>query len=90
MAEPAKRAIPSLQAELDGFTEQALRRVPDSDEVIARLISDLREAGMEQTALREGDAAPDFSLPNASGGRVRLRDLLVSGPAVVAFYRGDW
>jgi peroxiredoxin len=41
-------------------------------------------------ALGVGDTAPDFELPDPSGRRVRLSDLLRSGPVVVAFYRGSW
>ncbi|HEX8299800.1 MAG TPA: peroxiredoxin-like family protein [Rubricoccaceae bacterium] len=41
-------------------------------------------------ALKVGDTAPDFALPDASGRTVRLSDLLASGPVVLAFYRGSW
>ncbi len=43
-----------------------------------------------QLSLGVGDTAPDFELPNASGGTVRLSELLRSGPVVLAFYRGSW
>ncbi len=41
-------------------------------------------------ALKVGDTAPDFELPDAMGRTVRLSDLLASGPVVLAFYRGSW
>ena len=41
-------------------------------------------------ALGVGDRAPDFTLPDAMGQTVRLRDLLVDGPVVLTFYRGAW
>jgi peroxiredoxin len=41
-------------------------------------------------ALRVGDSAPDFELPNASGDMVRLSSLLERGPVVLVFYRGAW
>lgn len=45
----------------------------------------------EPTAtLKVGDAAPAFSLSDASGGTVSLADALATGPAVLVFYRGDW
>ena len=34
-----------------------------------------------------GDAAPEFSLPSAQGGQLRLSMRTVRGPVVVAFYR---
>lgn len=42
------------------------------------------------TALQVGDRAPDFELPNATGGTVRLSERLAEGPVVLTFYRGAW
>ena len=41
-------------------------------------------------ALRVGDRAPGFRLPDARGGDVALDDLLARGPVVLVFYRGAW
>lgn len=41
-------------------------------------------------ALKVGDLAPDFILPDAHGGPVRLYSLLKDGPVVLVFYRGGW
>lgn len=41
-------------------------------------------------ALRVGDQAKDFRLPNASGGEQTLAALLKEGPLVISFYRGGW
>src|SRR5271154_4790584 len=41
-------------------------------------------------ALKTGDQAPDFALPNPSGRPVSLSRLLRGGAAVVTFYRGGW
>lgn len=37
-----------------------------------------------------GADAPDFSLPSAQGGNLRLGMRTVRGPVVVAFFRGIW
>jgi peroxiredoxin len=37
-------------------------------------------------AVATGDAAPEFTLPDPQFQPVRLRDLLVSGPVVLAFF----
>ena len=43
-----------------------------------------------ETARTTGDEAPDFELPDAVGGTVRLSDHLAEGPVVLTFYRGTW
>jgi peroxiredoxin Q/BCP len=40
------------------------------------------------TAPREGERAPDFTLPGTEG-EVRLSDAITRGPVVVAFYQED-
>lgn len=50
----------------------------------------LRDAGIREMALREGEMAPEFDLPDATGHWINLADLLRNGAAVVAFYRGAW
>ena len=42
------------------------------------------------SALRVGDRAPDFALPDAAGRTVRLSERLAEGPVVLTFYRGAW
>ena len=48
------------------------------------------KSGIADKALKVGDKAPDFTLPNARGESVSLSDILAKGPAVVTFYRGAW
>lgn len=48
----------------------------------ARLIMD--------NVLREGQRAPEFTLPDAMGARVSLYQLLEHSPVVLTFYRGGW
>jgi len=42
------------------------------------------------TALRVGERAPDFTLPDASGRPVTLADYRGKKPVVIVFYRGYW
>jgi peroxiredoxin Q/BCP len=37
-------------------------------------------------ALKVGDKAPDFTLPDTEGNPVRLSKLLEKGPVILAFY----
>lgn len=46
--------------------------------------------GIATRAKREGDLAPDVTLPDAFGRPTRLSDLWRKGPLVVIFYRGGW
>ncbi len=41
-------------------------------------------------AVKVGDRAPLFELPDAHGRPVRLADRLLDGPVVLSFYRGAW
>jgi len=42
------------------------------------------------SAIKVGETAPNFSLPNPQGDTVSLSTLLKQGPVVVTFYRGSW
>jgi peroxiredoxin len=53
-------------------------------------IDRVRAAGTIDKALKVGDSAPDFTLPDAFGNEVSLKSLLEKGPVVVMFYRGEW
>jgi len=37
-------------------------------------------------AIKVGDKAPDFTLPDTDGKPVQLSKLLVEGPVILAFY----
>jgi len=50
----------------------------------------VRTAGTVANALKVGQFAPDFTLPDAFGNPVSLNALLAQGPVVVSFYRGEW
>ncbi len=45
---------------------------------------------LAESSVKVGQAAPDFSLPNADGKTVKLSDLLKDGPVVLTWYRGGW
>ena len=77
---------PSLQSQLDEIIEQ----IPES--IRSRInedTSDLDASGVAR-GLAVGDAAPNFTLPDALGRPVTLSDLLEKGPVVLTFYRGEW
>jgi peroxiredoxin len=63
---------------------------PERLQANAQALADLIASGLSASALREGDAAPDFALPDAHGQVIALRALLDRGPVVISFYRGGW
>jgi len=63
---------------------------PDQSALYEAKIEELHASFAMEQALSVGAEAPDFVLQNAPGQPVSLSDTLRPGPAVVAFYRGDW
>jgi peroxiredoxin len=83
--------MPPLAKELEAFLADFGQRVPaDIRAVMRDADDDLRRTGIENRVLKEGAAAPDFALPDATGRTVRLADRLAAGPVVLTFYRGGW
>jgi peroxiredoxin len=50
----------------------------------------LRAAGVGDSALKAGDACPEFALASAEGRIISSAQLLAKGPLVLSFYRGKW
>jgi peroxiredoxin len=50
----------------------------------------LRQTDILEGALKAGERMPAFTLPDTQGRAVALTGLLLRGPVVVSFYRGDW
>jgi peroxiredoxin len=50
----------------------------------------MMSAGFATSALKVGDAAPDFFLPDESAHLVPLTELLAKGPVVIVFLGGSW
>jgi peroxiredoxin len=55
-----------------------------------RATDDLRNSGIMDRVLKEGQTAPSFELKNSRGDRVSLAGLLERGPVVLTFFRGHW
>jgi peroxiredoxin len=67
------------------------RYVPaDVQAVHARTIASLKAEGLASRALKVGDLAPAFELPDQNGKLVSSADLLATGRVVVSFIRGRW
>lgn len=57
---------------------------------IDRAVDELKASGLAERALKAGDKAPGFELPDGDGTLWRSQDLLRHGPLVIIFYRGRW
>jgi hypothetical protein len=55
-----------------------------------RATDDLIASGQAERAVKVGDTAPSFSLPDQDGKTITLAELLTNGPVVLTFYRGAW
>ena len=81
----------SLNDQLDSLTAKLRAMVPaERLAVIDRQVEKLVQSGLTSRALKTGDPAPVFELPDGDGMLWRSDDLLRSGPLVIVFYRGRW
>jgi peroxiredoxin len=62
----------------------------DIQAVHARVVAELRQSGIAESALKPGSEAPPFELPDENGKLIRSSDLVARGPLVVSFVRGRW
>jgi hypothetical protein len=81
----------TLRERLDAIRAAAKTRIPaEAQAIMQRSTDDLRASGLMDGVAKVGQAAPDFTLPNASGQPVSLKAMLTRGPVVLSFYRGRW
>src|SRR5438270_2164142 len=81
----------NLQSQLDSLPAKLRAMVPaDRLAVVDRFAEELVQSGLANQALKTGDLAPPFELPDGDGMPWRSEDLLRGGPLVVVFYRGRW
>ncbi len=66
------------------------RVTPDVKTAFAAGIEAVKAAKIVEAAKQVGDAAPDFTLKNATGKEVTLSKELKKGPVVLTWYRGGW
>ena len=81
----------TLQEQLDAITERTRELVqPERLATTEQSIADLQAAHLADRALKPGDKAPDFALPDSQNRIVRSEDLLALGPVILNFFRGRW
>jgi peroxiredoxin len=81
----------SLQLQLDSLTAKLRAMVPaERLATVDQAAEELVRANLAAYALKHGDKAPQFELPDGDGMRWRSENILRSGPLVIVFYRGRW
>src|SRR3954447_4221965 len=81
----------TLKDELDERRTLMRRFVPAATQAINdRATEEFRQAGIALNALKIGDKAPEFTLPDVNNKPVSSADLLSRGPLIVVFIRGRW
>jgi peroxiredoxin len=81
----------SLQEQLEDLTSKLRTLVPaDRLALVDRAAQELKNSGLAAQALKQGDHAPQFELPDGDGMIWRSDELLRTCPLVIVFYRGRW
>ena len=81
----------SLKAKLDAARAKARTDVPAGlQDVIENRLKTLIASGQAEQAMKAGDRAPSFRLPDTGGKIVESSGLLKRGPLVLTFFRGAW
>lgn len=88
---PDDRSVATtLRAQLEEEQAQYAKMAPAYGEVMDKAITDLTASGILDRAIKAGDDAPDFTLPDALGNMVSLYEQLEKGPVILTWYRGSW
>ncbi len=81
----------NLTKPLNQVRSKLLAGFSDKDrKAYTRLVEWLRKTDVASGALKVGDTAPDFLLPDPHGRLHSSEHLRGEGPLVVSFYRGGW
>jgi len=80
----------TLSAQLEEQQAEYAKMAPAYGQVMDKAITDLTASGILDQAIKAGDNAPDFTLPDALGNMVSLYEELKKGPVILTWYRGSW
>ena len=91
----ALEPVPSYEEALEKFKEQRKQNkkgggFSKSDKATMKKSGEDLAKSMPSPGLKLGEKAPDFTLKNAFGQKVKLSTALKNGPVILSFYRGAW
>ncbi|WP_324023466.1 peroxiredoxin-like family protein [Maribacter sp. BPC-D8] len=80
----------SLKEQTDAKIASGRLAKPEFMKGVDEVIEEAKAFEKGANAIKIGQKAPDFKLPNPEGELIALDNLLEKGTVVVTFYRGDW
>ena len=81
----------ALQQKLDTFRANFETQLgPEGKAILDNEAVRVKKTGVEERALKVGQRAPNFELPDMQGHKVSLAQLHAEGPIALVFYRGLW
>jgi peroxiredoxin len=83
--------MPSYKEQVQILKNHQKSNAPD--EILSVFIQEQQEmiqSEIGKNALQQGSKAPLFTLPNATGNLISLKDALSKSNVVLTFYRGTW
>jgi len=81
------RLTDELDKQREGFLASA---PPEVIELLGSVTQQLKESGLEESALQVGAKAPAITLNDTGNSAVELYDTLRAGPVILKFFRGHW
>ncbi|APA63017.1 peroxiredoxin-like family protein [Maribacter sp. 1_2014MBL_MicDiv] len=79
-----------LREQTDAKIAFGRQKNPEFMKGVDEIIEEAKAFEKGKNALKVGEQAPDFELPDALGNQIKLSGLLENGAVVVTFYRGSW
>ncbi|ADV50843.1 alkyl hydroperoxide reductase/ Thiol specific antioxidant/ Mal allergen [Cellulophaga algicola DSM 14237] len=80
----------NLREQTDAKIAAGRKANPEFMEGVDAIINKAKEFQQGNNAIKVGEKAPIFELPNPEGKLISLDSLLDKGPLVITFYRGNW
>src|SRR5262249_13009098 len=85
-----RRHVMSLADRIAAFNADLAKQAPEGVKAMTAEIENVVRSGAGSKALKVGDSAAEFTLPDATGRPVSLASLRRIGPVALTFYRGQW
>lgn len=79
-----------LKQQTDAKIAAGREKNPEFMKGVDDIINEAKAFKEGEKAIKIGEKAPDFKLPDALGDQISLTNLLKNGPVVITFYRGSW
>ncbi len=79
-----------LKEQTDAKIALGRKNNPEFMKGVDEIIDEAKAFEKGKNAIKVGEKAPNFKLPNPLSKQIELLDLLSKGPVVITFYRGSW